>query len=824
MTASPSPIAAVAPADGQQLTQSPQDLVITFSGLPVAALMGTYDVVLVEVNRDGTTTPLWDFDSAPLEESDDTGTELIIPMQTYDPSTFEYDNLNLLAGTYEIELVGGTGLSAFASGAFGPGPQLWDPSQDHPISEFTVLGQGATLSGATQLGTIGSTIQTIVGTLNPDQSQSAVDLYQFSVAPGHFWQVGLSVSAHGIGSSLLPALSLLDSSGNVIATRDSGQGLPSDPDDPYLFEGLKAGTYYVAVSDAGDLPYGPSGFDPIFGIPGTGGLRQSGGPFPFQLGVVATPHDQPTQLVNLVVDRADQTESSPTGLTLTFSAPIDLSKLFEPDAQEDALQVVDASGQIWPITAENYQVENAQLTLIFDQPLPAGVYTLVTSSEDGLNDLAGLPVVAAREPAGVLGSWSVAPPVNSHDTDNLGVIWPSTANIIWPTSAGAFARTTELAPGQEASFRWVVTVPGFFNLQTELASGQLSISNSGNGQTTVLTADNSQQLSTYLFRLEDGVYTLRFQNVGSGPLEVNWVLKIASLDWEKILDNGVAQSSILTLSSFTQSSTDSGPSLTNSQSLSGPQALSAFAGLSPSSSGPITPNLFLTTNTGPIGQPTVWSENVAVVGPTVEAGSIAMAESANGLGQGNSYGLMLDTSSSQHAEVPLTTALPARKDSLPDPATRLAMEVPSPRSDVKSESTSADRRALAQADWLIGLGARLKGWLGATPSTSGTGSTTTTAPGATMIAQDDHAKERARSNRSNRFADTAEADTGAAVSLMAVGVIACRLRRPLERWWRERKRLTANRPALSKPFCRGPHPITARARAMARPRSPRSVG
>ena len=332
------------------------------------------------------------------------------------------------------------------SGSYGPGPLLWNPNQNEPISEFTVLGQGATLGGATQLGTIGPNVETVLGGLNPEDSAASVDIYQFTLPQGHYWQVGLSVTASAIGSRLLPSLSLLDANGNVIATRNSGQGVLSDPNDPYLFEGLNPGTYYVAVSDAGNLPYGDSGFDPILGTPGTGGLRQSGGPYPFQLGLVATPHDQPARLVGLTLDRADVTESSPTGLTLNFSGPIELSQLFMPDAQETALEVVDSSGQVWPITAESYEVTNAQLTLIFDQPLPAGTYTLIDSSPGGLTDLAGLPVVAPGEPAGVLGSWTVGPPVASSDTNNLGVIWPSTVNVTWPSDARRVSPNNRACP------------------------------------------------------------------------------------------------------------------------------------------------------------------------------------------------------------------------------------------------------------------------------------------------------------------------------------------------------------------------------------------
>src|SRR5262249_5041699 len=145
---------------------------------------------------------------------------------------FAYEDRILPAGRYEIDLVGGTGLSYAASGALGPGPQLWDPEQDHPIGTFTVAGQGATLGSASSLSAISSTVQTAWGLLNPDDPQNAVRLYQFSLPEGHFWQVDLAIESYSIGSSLLPALALMDSNGKVLATRESGTGLPSDPNDP----------------------------------------------------------------------------------------------------------------------------------------------------------------------------------------------------------------------------------------------------------------------------------------------------------------------------------------------------------------------------------------------------------------------------------------------------------------------------------------------------------------------------------------------------------------------------------------------------------------
>ena len=220
-----------------------------------------------------------------------------------------------------MQLVGGTSFSAYASGSFGPGPEVWDPDQSYTIGGFTVVGAGATFGGATDLGTINSFVPPINGSLDPDTFQSAVDLYRFTLPEGPpLWQVGISVSAHSIGSGLLPALTLFkqEAGSNVIttvATRNSGSGLPGDPDDPYLIMGLSPGTYYIGVSGANNLPTASNGYDPNFGDSGSAGIPQPGGPFGFQLDVAAQPHVQASQLVNFTVDHADLLDPSPTSLT-----------------------------------------------------------------------------------------------------------------------------------------------------------------------------------------------------------------------------------------------------------------------------------------------------------------------------------------------------------------------------------------------------------------------------------------------------------------------------------------------------------------------------
>ena len=190
----PPTIASVQPYDGQQLTQSPQQLAITFNGVSVPLLIGNFDVQIEQLNGDGTKTPLWNGFDAPPEESTSAGNELIIPLQKFDLNDYSYDNVTLPVGQYEIDLIGGTGIADAASGAGGPGPELWNSNDDHAIGTFTVLGAGSTLNSATTVGTIGSSVRTVWGSVEPDDPQSAVEFYQFTLPTGNVWQVGLAVS------------------------------------------------------------------------------------------------------------------------------------------------------------------------------------------------------------------------------------------------------------------------------------------------------------------------------------------------------------------------------------------------------------------------------------------------------------------------------------------------------------------------------------------------------------------------------------------------------------------------------------------------------
>ena len=273
-------------------------------------------------------------------------------------------------------------------------------------------------------------------------------------------------------------------------------------------------------------------------------------PGTFELSVIAQPHVQATQLVGFSLSHEDPLNPSPTSMTLNFSAPVDVADLFTPDKQQTAFDVVDSAGRIWPVTAESYQTTSAQLTLIFNEPIPPGQYELTVPTSGGLTDLAGQPVVATGEPSGVLATWTVSGISGPKYPDNLGVLWPSAPSLVWSTTPGSFSESTMLNPGQEESYRWVVTVPGFYKLQTEVVGSSVEVVNASGSQASVLDSGSTNPLNNYLMSLSAGVYELRFTNVGTQRADVQWLLKIESLDWEKIFNNGISQSSALSLMTF----------------------------------------------------------------------------------------------------------------------------------------------------------------------------------------------------------------------------------------------------------------------------------
>ena len=225
------------------------------------------------------------------------------------------------------------------------------------------------------------------------------------------------------------------------------------PHDPFLFAGLRPGTYYVGVSGTGNLPGEPGGYDPATRSAGSVPQTQAGGPF--TLHIVADPADSPTQLLSFAVDQADPLNPQPTGLTLGFSGTLKFSGTIKFDGfpdLNDTIKVVDQAGHTWPVAFANYNESEARISYLFRQPLPEGVYTVRLPAQGGLVDLAGLSPVAPGEPEGVLGTFTVGPSQPRSDPTDLGALLPDAALAGVPIDVA-------LAPGASVSYRVVLTFP-----------------------------------------------------------------------------------------------------------------------------------------------------------------------------------------------------------------------------------------------------------------------------------------------------------------------------------------------------------------------------
>ena len=248
-----------AAGSGQELVisfdQADVDEIASEFSVPLATLINFYDSN-TDFQLTGPSGPVFGFSDPPSVENvvqNADSTDVIVPL-----------NAPLPTGSYQVSLSWGSNLDfVFSQLASSETSPFWtsiaNSSEPVTIAQFTVSPQiGPTLAQATNLGWIGSTVGNVAGTLNLANIKSSVDLYQFTLAPGQIWEVGLDVAAESIGSPLQPALSLFDDAGSVLATSNSGTGLLNDPVDPYLFAGLQPGTYYVGISGAATFRASPA--------------------------------------------------------------------------------------------------------------------------------------------------------------------------------------------------------------------------------------------------------------------------------------------------------------------------------------------------------------------------------------------------------------------------------------------------------------------------------------------------------------------------------------------------------------------------------------
>ena len=273
------------------------------------------------------------------------------------------------------------------------------------------------------------------------------------------------------------------------------------------------------------------------GTVGSAGLPQDGGAY--NLLIAADPADAPTRVLGSALQWGDPLASSPTGLVLAFSGPIDVNSLIGTLSNTSALRVVDQSGNDWALTPSTYQESQGQVSFVFDQPLPPGRYSLVDSAAGGLTDLAGRMPVSPGLPQGVLASWTVPTLAPKVAAGNVGFLWPSLQDGV--------SRSATIAPGPWAVNRVVVPFAGLYTLQTNVTQGTLAIRSLGDNGSVVIDPGTQGPSHTYTLDLKPGAYVFSLGAVGPETVKATWQLKPALIDHESLINNGVAQTSALSL-------------------------------------------------------------------------------------------------------------------------------------------------------------------------------------------------------------------------------------------------------------------------------------
>lgn len=651
------------PASGSTLRSSPESFRIRFD-VPIDSFsLGFADVVIQRLNDDGSVVPAFDEFNLPYEDvSFDDASELVLT-----PST------PLGPGRYRFTLSGMSGLMDINGEPAFPVDGI-----DQALADFTVARPGVGLSDAVDLGTVGPWGLSVEGSLDFTSNPSDVKLYKFVLPRGHNWRLGTEVTAQREGSSLNSALTLFDSTGRPLETSELGRS--DAPFDPFLFAGLRPGTYYVGVSGTGDLPGNSGSYNVANSSPG---LAQSQPGGDFTLHLVADEADLPGALIDFRVNHADPLDPTPTGFALRFSTPLDLggsgSEVF--NTSTGSIHVVDAKGRAWAVAAVNYDAEHAALSFLLLDRLPEGHYTIRMDAEHPLVDLAGIVPTSPTMPKGVLATFAVAPdlraraadgslPVPAYalkqfDLDKAAVsedIGPLTPNL----AIEGFERTFTLQPGESAVLRFVSLFHDFYRIAIRREGGPVSVEMEEAGRKNVDAFDLDPSGLVTLTDLEKSEYVARFRADGDTPVTVTIRLSIGSFSWDSLLANGLGQGPALNLRLVSTDgpanfalgdgarSTPQAPGSIATGPSAGPFAEPTRDGNASNGQGRATaspiPAALTSVLTGalasretigpvipiggnPVGRPTRESDHVAAVGPGSGEGSFALASNAVGAGQ-----------------------------------------------------------------------------------------------------------------------------------------------------------------------------------------------
>ncbi len=609
------------PVLGKTLAGPHSSLTITFDR-PIDPVSLSNDFIINRIAADGSATPIDSLGNGVVETPGADGSSIVVA--TAHP---------LSPGTYQLVLSGNAGVYGLDSSLVS--------SNDQNLGQFQVVTPGIGIGDATELGVASGSPVSVSDQLDLATTPGDVRLYRVELpATRSLWRLGVEVDTTRVGSPLTTALSLLDSLGNPITTSQNGR--PDFPKDPYLFAGLKPGTYYIGVSGAGNVPGGAHGYSLTDSTPGSSnpGIQ----PGAFVLKVAADPAETPTGVKTFFLNYADPTDPTPTGLTLQFSGPIDESVLRSNSGT--AISIVDASGTSWTTHAIGYDEAQASITFVFDRTLPQGTYSVKLAGQGGLVDLAGQKPVSQGYPDGTLAMFLVGPATPKSDPHDLGP-------ILLQDDISGLSQNLKLAPGQAVTYRLVITIPGLYDFQTTSTGDSPSMVVTAGGNAVTLVDGAPGVLTHHFVSLLPGVVTFKATG-GSQGSELGLLIKLPKSLLDQLLDNGVGQTAALDLRLISPTSLTAGlapslpggdgPSLAAVGLVTPPDAFSTSSPTAVPASNPtaLTPSdsstgLYITT-AGLVGHPSSQNESIAVVGPVTPDGLSPLASNSPGIPLGLSFG------------------------------------------------------------------------------------------------------------------------------------------------------------------------------------------
>ena len=491
------------------------------------------DIVLLQVGPSGATTQL----------SNPTLTEAISPT---DPSELIITiSQPLQIGQYQVAISS----QSFIASVTGDGDAMVWAGENDVFGSFTIAPPApqVTLAGATALPAPNPSVQTVSGTLQFGPNQTGVTLYQFTLGPASLWQFGVQALTTSVGSTLEPTIALFGTSGNLIVA--TNQGPAGDPAEPYLFQGLAPGTYYLGVSDLNNVPGAPGGYNPRTGFIGANPTQSTDGAY--SLSFTATPNPAPTKVISFQVNHADPASPNPTGLTLQFSGPLYFGAFAKDpmDVLSGAIRIVGSNGTTIPVSISSFNELTSTATYLFNSPPPSGLYTVMLSSGPTFSDLASRQPMNPNFRPGVLGQFFVQNAPQPQSPFDLGILYPSRVT-------GTSVAASSVVPAYKSlteTYRFFATEAGVYQLScTTDSQVTISVVNSQGRVIASETQNPGIAPNTLFLSLNQGSYFLVLSHAAGasivrgpgqiGPLSslviVDWALQLSSSDPESAIAAG----------------------------------------------------------------------------------------------------------------------------------------------------------------------------------------------------------------------------------------------------------------------------------------------